>query len=121
MATATLPTANTAWGFWGTIRHDADPERAWPLTMTAIAAATGCPDHAVRDFLDSRHGRHFADDVANGLFAGLALEPAIDAAVARWMGWTIGRQTARETGIPKGLSYLTGFVAHFEILAETAA
>jgi hypothetical protein len=121
MPTTTLPTANTEWGFWGTIRHDANSAQAWPLAMTAIAVATRCPDTAVRDFLDSTHGRHFADDVSNGLFTGLALEPAIDAAVTRWMDWTIGRQTARETGIPKGLPYLTGFVAHFEILAETAA
>lgn len=34
------------------------------------------------------------------------------------MGWTISRKTARETGIPKGLSYLTGFVTHFAIEAE---
>ena len=45
----------------------------------------------VRDFLDSRHGRHLADDVANGLFAGLSLSAAIDAAVSRWMGWSIGK------------------------------
>jgi hypothetical protein len=46
------------------------------------------------------------------------LEAAIDAAVARWMGWSIGRRTARETGIPRGLPYLTGFATHFGILAE---
>jgi hypothetical protein len=38
--------------------------------VQAVAAATGCADFAVRDFLDSRHGRHFAEDVANGLLAG---------------------------------------------------
>jgi hypothetical protein len=72
----------------------------------------------VRDFLDSRHGRHFADDVANGLAKGWMLEAAIDAAVARWMGWSIGRRTARETGIPRGLPYLMGLATHFQILAE---
>jgi hypothetical protein len=40
--------------------------------MQAIMAATGCSADAVRDFLDSRHGRHFADDVGNGVFEGLA-------------------------------------------------
>ena len=68
----------------------------------------------MRDFLDSRHGRHFADDVANGLYAGLSLPEAVDAAVTRWMGWQIGRQTERDSGIPRGLPYLTGFVGHHE-------
>ena len=53
------PSQNTAWGFYGTISSHADPDEAWPLAMTAIGTATGCPGEAVRDFLDSRHGRHF--------------------------------------------------------------
>ncbi len=113
-----LTTRNADWGFFGTIRHHADPPEAWPLAMTRIGRATGCPQDAVRDFLDSRHGRHFADDVANGLASRLTLETAIDAVVERWMGWTINRRTSRETGIPSGLPYLTGFVTHCEIEAE---
>jgi hypothetical protein len=54
-----LSTNNTAWGFWGTIAQDADARAAWALAMPAIMS-----EEAVRDFLDSRHGRHFADDVA---------------------------------------------------------
>ncbi len=65
-----LPSNNEAWGFFGTIRHHADPTEAWPIVSRAIADATGCSEIGVRDFLDSRHGRHFADDVANGLFTG---------------------------------------------------
>jgi len=53
MTKAILPTNNTDWGFWSTIRHQADPAEAWPITMQAVAAATGCTDIAVRDFLDS--------------------------------------------------------------------
>lgn len=116
-----LPTNNTAWGFFGTIGHNADPAKAWAIAMPAIAAATGCPEASVRDFLDSRQGRHFADDVANGLVAGLTLKAAIDAAVKRWMGWRIGRSTERLYGIPRGLPYLTGFVTHREIEAEADA
>ena len=115
------PTGNRAWGFYGTIGHHADADTAWPLAMTAIAAATGCTPDEVHDFLDSRHGRHFADDVANGLFDGMAMPKAIAATAQIWMGWTIGRRTARETGIPQGLPYLTGFVMHAAIEAEAVA
>lgn len=123
MTTTILPTRNTEWGFWGTIdRIDddlaADAPKAWTQASQAIAAATGVSPEGVRDFLDSRHGRHFADDVANWLARGDTLKDAIDAAVARWMGWGIDRRTEREMGIPRGLPYLTGFVTHCEIEAE---
>lgn len=100
--TKTLPTANQAWGFFGTMRYHADPAEAWALALPAVAVATDATTDAARDFLDSRHGRHFADDVSNGLFAGLQLAAAIDTAVARWMGWTITHRNSRETGIRPG-------------------
>ena len=123
MTTTILPTRNTEWGFFGTIdriEHDlaADAPKAWTPASQAIAAATGVSPEGVRDFLDSRHGRHFADDVANALARGDTLKDAIDAAVARWMSWTIDRRTTRDTGIPAGLPYLTGFATHFEILVD---
>lgn len=134
MTTTILPTRNTAWGFYGTIERIendlvADAPNAWTLASKRIAAATGVSPEGVRDFLDSRHGRHFADDVANSLprtgsgalARGNTLKDAIDAAVARWMDWRIDRRTSRDTGIPAGLPYLTGFAAHFEILAESDA
>ena len=106
----------TDFGFFGTLGEHA--EAAWPLAMTAISGATSQPLESVRAFLDSRHGRHFADDVQNGLYEGKALADAINAATQRWMGWTIGRQTSKQYGIPRGLPYLTGFVIHCEIVEE---
>ena len=106
-------TQNESWGFWRTMESQANA--AWPLAMTAISDATGQPLESVRVFLDSRHGRHFADDVQNGLFRGQTLADAINSATQRWMGWTIGRSTSKQYGIPKGLPYLTGFVIHCEI------
>ncbi len=113
-----LPTANSDWGFFGTIRHHADPDSAWAQALPAIGRATGGPETAARDFLDSTQGRYFADDVSNELAAGKTLAVAIDAAITRWMGWRISRQTERDTGIPHGLPYLTGFVSHHEIMAD---
>ena len=118
MTTNQIPaTQNDAWGFFGTM--DEHAAAAWPLAMTGISNATGQPLDAVRIFLDSRHGRHFADDVQNGLYQGQALQDAINAATQRWMGWTIGRQTSKDYGIPRGLPYLTGFVIHSEITDES--
>ena len=120
MTTTQIPaTQNEAWGFWGTMNDQA--EAAWPIAMTAISDATYRPLESVRAFLDSRHGRHFADDVLNGLHAGFSLQEAIHAATQRWMGWTIGRLTSNQHGIPKGLPYLTGFVIHCEIVEESLA
>ena len=109
-------TQNEAWGFWGTMNEQASG--AWPLAMSAISDATGQPLESVRVFLDSRHGRHFADDVLNQLHAGHTLDDAIHAATQQWMGWTIGRRTSKDYGIPQGMPYLTGFVIHCEITEE---
>ncbi len=120
MTTTQIPaTQYEAWGFWGTMNNQA--AAAWPIAMTAISDATYQPLDSVRAFLDSRHGRHFADDVLNGLHAGLDLPDAIQAATQRWKGWTIGRLTSKQHGIPKGLPYLTGFVIHYEIVEESLA
>ena len=119
MTTTILPTTNQPWGFWGTMGHaEADQSQAWALATTAIAKATEGTPEAVRDFLDSRQGRHFADDVASELFNGRKLAEAVNAAVATWMAWKIDKQTQREYGIPRGLPYLTGWVIHHQLEAE---
>jgi hypothetical protein len=72
MSTTTLPTRNEAWGYFGTLqRAGADPMQSWTAASAMIAAETEASAEAVRDFLDSRHGRHFADDVASEI-AGAA-------------------------------------------------
>jgi hypothetical protein len=122
MTSTILPTRNEGWGFFGTIGRSenavADPAPAWEIAFARIAETTGTAPEGVRDFLDSRHGRRFADDVANGLWKGKMLDAAIDAALTRWMGWRIDPATSRDTGIPQGLPYLTGLVEHYAIMAE---
>lgn len=113
-----MTSANEAWGFFGTIGHRADADEAWHIAMDMITTKVRCPEASTRAFLDSRYGRHFADEVANGLARGLPLKPAIDAAVELWSSWKISRRTSGETGIPVGLPYLQGFVTHCEILSE---
>ena len=108
-------------GFFGTMTQQAPAsptEAAWNAAVTAIVAATACAPDEARIFLDSRHGRHFADDVSNYLLANAAVASAIQSAVTRWIGWTITPAITRTTGIPVGLPYLTGFVMHAAIEAE---
>jgi hypothetical protein len=116
-ASIALPaTRNEAWGFWGAM--DDRAQAAWLLAMTAVADATGADFETVRAFLDSKHGRHFAGDLQDPLHAGQSLEEAIGMATRKWMGWTIGRLTSKDYGIPRGLPYLTGFVIHCGIFDE---
>lgn len=118
MNSNTTPTThNEAWGFWGTMGVHACV--AWPIAMTQIADVTGEPLELVRIFLDSKQGRHFADAVQDGLASHLAMETAVAQAIAKWMDWKIGRITSRETGIPRGLPYLTGFVIQAQIFEDT--
>ena len=115
--TTTIPaTQNHEWGFWGTMAEHA--RTAWPMASKAIHDATDADRHAVRVFLDSRYGRHFADGVNGQMHGGASLTDAIAKTTAEWMGWRITRRMSRETGIPAGLPYLTGLVMNEAITAE---
>jgi hypothetical protein len=113
---AILPTENKAWGFWGTT--GAHAVETWPSALAAIQQATRTEPETVRAFLDSRHGRHFADDVLDAIAGGATVESAIAVATTRWMTWRISHRTSCETGIPAGLPYLTGFVLDAESKAD---
>ena len=114
-----LNSRNEDYGFYGTMACTGqDAAAAWAIAAPLIAAETGCSPEGVRAFLDSRHGRHFADEVANQLVGCRSVEPAIRAAIDTHQVWQISPRTTREHGIPTGLPYLTGWVAHFEILGE---
>ena len=100
------------------IRHHAEPHPAWALAMEAIGNATACSDEAAQHFLDSRYGRHLADDVVNALVGRLELPAAIDSAVARWMRRRVDSRIQNELGMLEGLPYLTGFVCTQEALRD---
>lgn len=110
----TPTTTNEAWGFWGTM--GANAEAAWSLAITKISESTNQPLDSVALFLDSVHGRHFADDVNNEIFKGVDLKNAIEMAAEKWMGWAISKSVNKYYGIPKGMPYLVGFVIHSEIV-----
>ena len=94
---------------------------AWPRALRAICRATGEDADAVRLFLDSRFGRHFADSVQSARHHGLDLDSAIEQAVAHWMTWRIGRSAYQRYGIPVGTPHLVGFVNHCSAAEAGAA
>ncbi len=115
--TTQLPaTENPDWGFWGTMDKHAD--KAWPLAIKIIGQTTGLEPEAVRAFLDSRYGRHFADEVHNALFAKKPLQQAIETTAAKWMHYKMRPSMLREMDIPRGLPYLTSLIVHCDINAQ---
>jgi hypothetical protein len=121
-----LPSQNEDYGFFRTLtvcpERDRRSAEVWALASRLIAEAIGAESEeemiGIRDFLDSRIGRHFADDVVGNMTGcNSGLEPAIASAIRRWQGWRIDRTTERSEGIPAGLPYLTGWVQHFAVTA----
>jgi hypothetical protein len=124
-----LPSRNEDYGFFRTLtvcpERDRRSAEVWTLASHLIAEAIGASSEdemiGIRDFLDSRIGRHFANDVVGNMTGcNIGLEPAIAAAIRRWQGWRIDRATERSEGIPAGLPYLTGWVQHFVVAAAMA-
>ena len=126
---AILPSRNEDYGFFRALtvcpERDRRSAEVWVLASRLIAEAVGANSEdemiGIRDFLDSRIGRHFADDVVGNMTGcNIELKPAIAAAIRRWQGWRIDRATERSEGIPAGLPYLTGWVHHFAVTAAMA-
>ena len=122
-----LPSRNEDYGFFRTLtvcpQRDRCSAEVWTLASRLIAAAIGTDSEdemiGIRDFLDSRMGRHFADDVV-GNMTGRNIDTATATAPAtpRRPDWRISRKTERCDGIPAGLPYLTGWVQHFAVAAN---
>jgi hypothetical protein len=126
---AILPSRNKDYGFFRTLttcpQRDRPSDEVWVLASTLIAKAVRARTEeemiGIRDFLDSRIGRHFADDVVGNMVGcKIDSETAIRSAIRRWQDWCISRQLERDEGIPAGLPYLTGWVQHFAIAASMA-
>jgi hypothetical protein len=126
---AILPSRNKDYGFFRTMtvcpQRDRRSDEVWGLASTLISKAIRARSEdemiGIRDFLDSRMGRYFADDVIGNMTGcNIDSEAAIKSAIRRWQDWRISRQLERDEGIPAGLPYLTGWVQHFAIAAAMA-
>lgn len=119
----TMPaTQNPDYGFFGTIATAGlDAQAYWTTAVQVIAAEADLSNAEVRPFLDSKHGRYFADSVLNNVSDDATVLNAVEAAVNEWRGWAISKATTNQFGIPAGLDYLTGWAHHELIEAENAA
>ena len=126
---AVLPSRNKDYGFFRTLtvcpQRDRPSDEVWALASTLIARAIRATTEeeriGIRDFLDGRIGRHFADDVVGNMVGcKIDSETAIRSAIRTWQDWRISRQLERDEGIPSGLPYLTGWVQHFAVAASMA-
>jgi hypothetical protein len=124
-----LTSRNEDYGFFRALtvcpHRDRRSAEVWTLSSRLIADAIGVDSEdemiGIRDFLDSRMGRHFADDVVGNMTGcNIDIETAIASAIRRWQDWRISRKTECCDGIPAGLPYLTGWVQHFAIAAAMA-
>ena len=124
-----LPSRNEDFGFFRALTvctlRDRRSTEVWTLASRMITEAIRADSEdemiGIRDFLDSRMGRQFADDVVGNMTGcNIGLEPAIVSTIRRWQDWRISRQTERCDGIPAGLPYLTGWIQHFAVTAAMA-
>lgn len=89
LAESVLPTDNEGYGFFGTCLDDVDAtpkaEQFWEIASKVLAKERGWNPIKVRDWLDSKSGRHFADTVADFGWS----EGGIKNAYRKWdsMGW----------------------------------
>lgn len=125
-AAAVLPTQNSGWGFWGTLAAQLgsrEADHAWGYASRhLLAACEGVDAESVRAFLDSKHGRHFADDVFNAYGPGGAhhLDQAVNMATSKWKAWRVSARTARTNDMPADVARL-GYLKAFVILAGIEA
>lgn len=92
MTTEIIRTDNVDWGFYGTwSRKDSgiDVDKAWDIAIIILLENyEEWTQEYARDFLDSRMGRHMADNVYEGVrFHGMALSNALRAAAPEFVAW----------------------------------
>lgn len=86
MSQKRIQSQNKEWGFYQTMRlnydiEEATMDRIFDQVGHSIAQSLAVSEDQARFFLDSRYGRHFADELSfNGAKAGLTEKDLIDIA-----------------------------------------
>lgn len=103
-------TQNETYGFYGTCSiADLNASALWRIAIKQIHQATEEHPEDIATFLDSRHGRHFADDVVCRMKSGQTTHTAISETVQKWQTWQLGN-TVKGMGLPRNTPYLNGLI-----------
>lgn len=107
-----LPTENESWGFYGTLSQSmpdtAQMNDIWVAAFKAfLEAFPGIDSKVVREFLDSKGGRHFADAIMDDAVAKgdpAKVGKAVKAALRGGEGAWVAKELARMAGTPMGVA-----------------
>lgn len=108
----TVKTTNEHYGFYGTINlyNNTMAEAAWNTAISQLEAATGHYREDIGAWLDTRIGRHFADQVTSQIKMGADMETAIAATIEKWNKFKQNRHH-RSNGTPASATYLQADIA----------
>jgi hypothetical protein len=114
-------TANTGWGFTSAVESaPINAAAAFDAAAREIGLVTGTSPWAACVFLDSRHGRHFGDDVVNAIGdAGGDAGKAVHIAVGRWLDAPAQKDLREKAGAPAGTDALTALCVIIETQMES--
>ena len=93
---------------WDTLGEQT--EQARNIAIQIIADTTHQSHDAVRVFLESRYGDHFADNVFNQLQTSVTLKSAIQHTVRHWMTGQVDPLTRKHYRISEDTPRLTAYV-----------
>lgn len=106
----TVKTRNEYYGFYGTIHLAlASADESWSMAIEKIAELTGHEHEDIGAWLDTKGGRHIADNVIDRL-NNTDLNSAIDEAVNKWNGFRLTGEH-RRNGAPACATYLQAEIA----------
>lgn len=107
-----MRTQNENYGFWGTMADNGrrDLEEVWTAAVTELAESTGADLTEARIFLDSVHGRHFADTVDEFLAEGRSAIESVRSAITEWQNYKVSSSARQLLHIPNGVPFLTGLL-----------
>ncbi|ULJ69300.1 hypothetical protein MIS45_11270 [Wielerella bovis] len=103
-------TQNETYGFYGTCAIvGLNAQSLWDIAIQQIHQATQEHLEDIAIFLDSRHGRHFADDVVCLIRNDKTAHTAIYETVQKWQTWQLG-SAVKGMGLPTNTPYLNGLI-----------
>lgn len=94
-----LETENKEWGFYGTLQRTEFgecTEDAWDAFFDSVMQITRFSEADIREFLDSKWGRHMADETYDALTQSETVRAAVDKVVIKRIAFIVERIAAQK-------------------------